>query len=289
MDSGGHIDDPVDETTSAVEVEVVEDLSEAGADVSGLMSFASGAEEEGGGVGVGEALGSELEIGFEVSSDFVIEGDDSVFAELAFSNGEGFLGEVHVGGVEVCELGDSEAAGVDGVIGAVVAEPHEVAARVEWVGVDGVELMAELALENACELFDGEDVRDQVWVLYSGDALEGIAVDEVESDELVAQAFGGVDPVVVGPGAQAVEERVLVVEDDLGGELFGTSDARGAKELDEVAEVFFQTLMFVVDRAGKPQVVLDQLSECLVMVVSREIIPVFFIGRMTHGVLHLRA
>jgi len=102
---------------------------------------------------------------------------------------------------------------------------------------------------------------------------------------VLAQAFAGVETVVVGPGAQPVEERALVVEGDLGGELFGTSDAAGAKELDEVSEVIFETLMFVVERAGKPEVVLGQLVECLAMVVSREIIPVFFIRWLAHRIL----
>jgi len=165
MESGRHIDDAVEEPAGVVDVELIKDLPEARANVSGLMSFAFGAEEEGGGVGVREPLGSEFQIGFEVPSDFVIEGNDSVFTELAVSDREGPLGEIDVVEVEVCELGDSESTGVEGVIGAVVAELDEVAARVGWVWGDRVEVMSELAFENACEFFDGEDVGDEMWVL----------------------------------------------------------------------------------------------------------------------------
>jgi len=133
MESGRHIDDAVEEPAGVVDVELIEDLPEARANVCGLMWFAFLAEEERGGVGVRESLGSKLKIGFEVLVDSLIERNNPVFAELAVSDGEGPLGEIDIVEVEVCELGDSESTGVEGVIGAVVAEPHKVAARVGWV------------------------------------------------------------------------------------------------------------------------------------------------------------
>jgi len=113
---------------------------------------------------VGESVRSKLKIDFEIPSDAVIEGNDPVFSELAFSDGEGPFVEVDVGEIEVGELGDSEATGVEGMIAAVVSEPGEVSARVEGIEVDSVEVVAELALEDSGELFEREEVRDPRWV-----------------------------------------------------------------------------------------------------------------------------
>jgi len=101
---------------------------------------------------------------------------------------------------------------------------------------------------------------------------------------MVPQLFGGGDATVVGPGAHRREERVLVVEDDFGRELFGTGDAPGAKKVEDVPEVLFETLVFVVKRAGKPEIVLGELVECFAAVVSGEVIPVLLIRGLAHRV-----